>query len=236
MEGRSRRSTGRTHRLLRGRSAYHRRGTAGCNNALTVPMENADTAVLQSLKSNLLNPRGTRGGRGACRRPAQQAEIVIPDLTREPVYRWTRRSPVLTYVIAAGGNPPTLAAAIQQSREARLRCSSSRYAPRHTARRRSIRHDSSTSDPQSGGPRLRARLSLRATVALMASCSGWRRSKFNPVIARVQRQGGRRRRAAGALDRTGARAVMKDGERGNWGALKTSLPFSLRKMTSRGYW
>ena len=58
MEGRSRRSTGRTHRLLWGRSAYHRRGTAVCNNALTVPMENADTAVLQSLKSNLLNPRG----------------------------------------------------------------------------------------------------------------------------------------------------------------------------------
>ena len=120
IEARSRRAaSGRV--VFYGCSAYHRRGRSVCTNALTVPMENADSAVVSALETNLLNPQVlTRALHRAVERIAARSLAPQADIAAElkAIEYETAR---LTEAVAAGaGTIPALVSALQ-ARETRRR-------------------------------------------------------------------------------------------------------------------
>jgi DNA invertase Pin-like site-specific DNA recombinase len=114
LEARSRRTTGSDREVLYGCSVHHRRGNAVCTNALTVPMDVADDAVIEAVRKGLLDPRvlATAVRRVADRVSRRQGKSSREVLRRD-LAAIERELENLTGAVAAGGDVPTLIAAIR---------------------------------------------------------------------------------------------------------------------------
>jgi len=120
LEARSR-SHGRERKVFYGCSAFHRRGRAVCSNALTVPMDVADHAVLSVLEANLLHPRVLEAAvRRATKRLSGRAGNLNASNLQRDLAAVERELTNLTAAVAAGGNVPVLVAALHD-REAQRR-------------------------------------------------------------------------------------------------------------------
>lgn len=101
-------------------AAHHRRGPSVCSNNLTIPMEQADDAVLCAIEDVVLAPaivdsvvdqviEQVQAARGANRRPAIEREMATIE---QEISR-------LAGAIASGGDVPAIVGAIQQREQRR---------------------------------------------------------------------------------------------------------------------
>lgn len=169
-----------------GCAAHRRRGATVCPNDLTVPMENADNAVLKMVEGFILEPSiiaeaveravSVIAGDGAGeRRSALEAEV---DSLRAQLAR-------LVEALASGGDSAALAAAIR-ARESNLRDLEQRFAAARSAPvpfdRAKLRRELATraadwktllrNAPPAGHTALRALISDRLTFAPQADEAG----------------------------------------------------------------
>jgi len=94
-------------KVFYGCSAFHRRGRAVCSNALTVPMDVADHAVLSVLEANLLYPRVLEAAvrRATKRLSGRAGSLSLSNLQRD-LMAVERELANLTAAVAAGRCPP----------------------------------------------------------------------------------------------------------------------------------
>jgi hypothetical protein len=105
--------------MFYGCAGYARRGTTVCGNNLVAPMEHADAAVLSALEETLLHPSVLEAALHRAVSRLSQAPGTRISLDGERA-RLEQELAHLTEAIAAGGDVPTLVAAVHE-REARRR-------------------------------------------------------------------------------------------------------------------
>jgi hypothetical protein len=103
-----------------GCAAYHRRRRTICGNSLTVPMENADRAVLSSIESDLLHPRTLILGLQRAVERITRPQVEETDTAAE-LRALEQEIARLTDAIAAGGGSIPALVGAMQAREMRRR-------------------------------------------------------------------------------------------------------------------